>query len=105
MLKYRGTKVYPKAIENAITGISGVHNYVIEAFTGDDFSDKVIVKIGSEKRNESFKRLLCAQIAANARVIPIVKFASTREIYSLQNDNGKNRKPKTFIDHRKINTK
>lgn len=100
MLKYRGTKVYPKAIENAIAGVNGVHNYVIEAFTGDDFSDKVIVKIGSEKRNESFKRLLCAQIASNARVIPIVKFASIQKIYSLQNENGKSRKPKTFIDHR-----
>ena len=105
MLKYRGTKVYPRAIENAIVGIDGVHNYVIEAFTGDDYSDKVIVKIGSEKRNESFKRSLCAQIAATARVIPIVKFTSTKEIYSLQSDNGKNRKPKTFIDHRKIKTK
>ena len=102
MLKYRGTKVYPKAIENAIAGIDGVHNYVVEAFTGDDFSDKVLVKIGSEKKDKSFKRLVCAQIAANARVVPIVKFTPIREIYSLQSDKGKNRKPKTFIDHRKI---
>ena len=105
MLKYRGTKVYPKAIENAIAGINGVHNYVIEAFTGDDFSDKVVVKIGSKKENESFRRLLCAQIAANARVIPIVKFTSIQKIYSLQSDNGKNRKPKTFIDHRNTKAK
>ncbi|HHT9145474.1 MAG TPA: phenylacetate--CoA ligase family protein [Candidatus Wunengus sp. YC61] len=100
MLKYRGTKVYPKAIENAIAGINGVHNYVIEAFTGDDYSDKVVVKVGSKKGNESFKRLLCAKIAANARVIPVVKFVPIQKIYSLQSDNGKNRKPKTFIDHR-----
>ena len=105
MLKYRGTKVYPKAIENAIAGINGVHNYVIEAFTGDDFSDKVVVKIGSKKENESFRHLLCAQIAANARVIPIVKFTSIQKIYSLQSDNGKNRKPKTFIDHRNTKAK
>ena len=52
MLKYKGTKVYPKAIENAIVGIKGVHNYVIEAFMGDDFSDKVVVKVGSEKRKK-----------------------------------------------------
>ena len=105
MLKYRGTKVYPKAIENAIAGISGVHNYVIEAFTGDDLSDKVIVKIGSKKENESLRRLLCAHIAANARVVPIVRFASIQKIYSLQSDNGKNRKPKTFIDHRNTKAK
>jgi phenylacetate-CoA ligase len=105
MLKYKGTKVYPKAIENAIAGIDGVHNYVVEAFTGDNFSDKVVVKIGSEKRSESFKRLLCAQISASARVIPTIKFTSTKEIYSLQSDKGRSRKPKTFIDHRNVNTK
>ncbi len=105
MLKYRGTKVYPKAIENAIASIDGVYNYVIEAFTGDDLSDKVVIKVGSKKRSESFKRLLSAQIAARARVVPILKFASIGEVYSLQSDNGKNRKPKTFIDHRNATTK
>ena len=72
---------------------------------GDDFSDKVVVKVGSEKRNESFKRSLCARIAANARVIPVVRFVSIQKIYSLQSDNGKNRKPKTFIDHRNTRAK
>ncbi len=102
MLKYKGTKVYPKAIENAIAGIEGVNNYAIEAFTGDDFSDKIVVKIGSKKKSESFKRLLCAQIAASARVSPVVEFVSVQEVYSLQSDNGKNRKPKTFIDRRNV---
>jgi len=100
MLKYKGTKVYPKVIENAVAGISGVHNYIIEAFTGDDFSDKIVVKVGSKKRDASFKRLLCSRIAASARVIPVVEFASIREIFLLQGDNGNNRKPKTFVDHR-----
>ena len=105
MLKYKGTKVYPRAIENAIASIDGVYNYIIEAFTDDDFSDKVVVKVGSKKRNESFKKLLCSQIAASARVVPVVKFASVREVYLLQSDNGKNRKPRTFIDHRNVKTK
>lgn len=105
MLKYKGTKVYPKTIENAIAGIDGVNNYVVEAFTGDDFSDKVVIKVGSKKKSESFKRLLCAQIAANARVSPIVKLTSSHEVYLLQSDNGKNRKPKTFIDHRSVKAK
>lgn len=105
MLKYKGTKLYPKVIEHAIAGIDGVHNYIIEAFTGDDLSDKIVIKVGTKKRSESLKRLLCAQIVASARVVPIVKFASMREVYLLQSNSGKNRKPRTFIDHRNINIK
>lgn len=100
MLKYKGTKVYPMAIENALAGIKGVQNYIIEAFTGDDYSDKIVIKIGVIKRSEPIKRLICARISAHARVVPIIKFASAGEVYLLQSDNGKNRKPKTFIDHR-----
>jgi len=100
MLKYKGTKVYPKVIENTIAGIDGVCNYVVEAFTGDDFSDKIVITVGSKKRCKSFKHLICEEIAANARVSPAVKFASIQEVCLLQNENGRNRKPTTFIDHR-----
>jgi phenylacetate-CoA ligase len=100
MLKYKGTKVYPKAIENAIANIDGVCNYIIEAFTGDDDSDKIVVKIGCRKESNELKRLLCSHIEAYARVTPIVKLASVQEVEALQSDNGKNRKMKTFIDHR-----
>jgi phenylacetate-CoA ligase len=103
MLKYKGTKVYPKAIENSVACIDGVNNYVIEVFTGDDFSDKIVVKIGSIKKNASFKNLICAQIEAHTRVTPIVKLVSAAEVYSLQSGNGKDRKPITFIDHRSKN--
>jgi phenylacetate-CoA ligase len=100
MLKFKGTKVYPKAIEGAIASVDGVYNYIIEVFTGDDFSDKIVVKVGSRKRSKSFKHLLCAQIQAHARVTPIVKLVSAQEVELLQSNNGKNRKFKTFVDRR-----
>lgn len=100
MLKYKGTKVYPKAIESAIARVSGVCNYIIEAFTGDDFSDKIVVKIGCKKKRESLKRSLCSHIAAYTRVTPIVKLLSVQEVDALQSENGKNRKLRTFIDYR-----
>ena len=105
MLKYKGTKVYPKAIESAIARVKGVGNYVIEAFTGDDFSDKIVVKVGCKKKRDSLRQALCTDIEAHARVTPIVKLVSVHEVDVLQSDNGKNRKLKTFIDHRTIKTK
>ena len=100
MLKYKGTKVYPKAIENAIAHVNGVGNYVIEAFTGDNFSDKIIVKVGCKKKRDLLRQALCTHIEAYARVTPIVKLMSIHEVYALQSDSGKSRKLKTFIDYR-----
>lgn len=100
MIKYKGTKLYPKAIENAITAIDGVHNYVIEVFTGDDFSDKITVKVGCDKQTEKLKRSVCAHIEAYARVTPEVELLSTGEVEMLRTANGRYRKPMTFIDHR-----
>lgn len=101
MLKYKGTKVYPKAIENALANIDGINNYVIEAFTGDNFSDTIIVKIAANKRTGAFKQQLQAHIKAFARVTPSIEFVASQEIESLKSDGGRNRKLRTFIDYRK----
>lgn len=100
MIKYKGTKLYPRAIENAITRIDGVHNYVVEVFIGDNFSDKIVVKIGCDKQTEKIKKSVCSQIEAYARVTPEVELLSTGEVEMLRTDNGRHRKPRTFIDHR-----
>jgi phenylacetate-CoA ligase len=100
MLKYKGTKIYPKAIENAIASIDGVCNYIIEAFTGDDLSDKIVVKVGCKNQKESFKRKLYSHIEACARVTPIIKLVSAQKVLALQSDMGRNRKLKTFVDRR-----
>jgi len=100
MIKFKGTKLYPKAIENAIAVISGVRNYVIEVFTGDDFSDKIIVKIGCDKQTGKLKNAVCAHIEALARVTPEIELLSIGEVEMLRTANGQHRKPKIFIDHR-----
>lgn len=102
MLKFKGTKVYPKTIENAIADIDGVRSYVIEAFTGDDFSDKITIKVGSTKKSKTFERSIREKIKAIARVTPKVELVSAEEVSALQSDNGKCRKPRTFIDRRNV---
>lgn len=100
MLKYKGTKLYPKVIENAIMKIKEVNNYVIEVFTGNDFSDKIIVKIGCDRQTEKLKNSVFNHIEAYARVTPEVELLSTGEVEMLRTENGKHRKPRNFIDHR-----
>lgn len=101
MLKFKGTKLYPGAIENAIMNVEGVCNYVIEAFTGDDFSDKIKVKIGSCCKNSNLKEKVCEQIKAYARVTPLVEILSVKKVDLLRTDKDRSRKPRTFIDYRK----
>jgi len=100
MIKYKGTKLYPKVIENAIIKIRGVINYVIEVFMGDDFSDKIIVKIGCDRQDEKLRESICTQIEAYARVTPEVILLPIGEVEMLRTENGQHRKQKTFIDHR-----
>lgn len=100
MIKYKGTKLYPRAIENALACIDGVHNYVIEVFTGDNFSDKIVVKIGCDKQTEKIKKSVCTQIETYARVTPEIELLSTGEVEMIRTEDGRHRKPRTFIDHR-----
>ncbi len=100
MIKYKGTKLYPRVIENAISGVDGVHNYVIEVFTGSDFSDKIVVKVGCQKQTEKMKESVGSHIEAYARVTPEVELLSIAEVEMLRTDNGRHRKPRNFIDHR-----
>lgn len=101
MMKFKGVKVYPKTIENAIADIDGVHNYIIEALTGDDHSDKIIVKIGCGRKSKKFKENICKRIKAYARVTPLVKLMSFEKVERLRTDGGTRRKPRVFIDNRK----
>lgn len=100
MMKLKGVKVYPKIIENAILNIDGVSNYVIEALTGNDFSDKIIVKIGCKRKTEKLREKVRKHIKAHAKVTPLVELVSVNEIDYLKTDGGTRRKPRIFVDKR-----
>jgi phenylacetate-CoA ligase len=100
MIKYKGTKLYPKVIENAITGIRGVNNYIIEISKGDDLSDRIIVKVGCDRQTEKMKDHIQSYIEAYARVTPEVEILTIGEVEMLRTENGHSRKPRTIIDRR-----
>lgn len=109
-LKIKGTTVYPKAIENALLEIDGIENYVIEAYTGDDQADHVIVKVGisqgsgirgqgSESKSQNLRDAVCENIKAKARVTPHIEIMLPQEVEKILYEGGR-RKPMTFIDRR-----
>ncbi|MBI5562853.1 MAG: AMP-binding protein [Deltaproteobacteria bacterium] len=98
-LKVKGTTIYPRAIENALVEIAGVENYVIEAHTGDDHADTVVVKVGAHNQKAAFKLEVSEAIRAKARVTPAVEIMPPQEVEKLLYEGGR-RKPMIFIDRR-----
>ena len=109
-LKIKGTTVYPKAIENALLEIDGIENYVIEAYTGDDHADHVVVKMGvnqgsgvseqgSENKGQKLKDVVCENIKAKVRVTPHIEIMLPQEVEKILYEGGRG-KPMTFIDRR-----
>lgn len=101
MMKFKGVKVYPKTIENAVLNISGINNHIIEAYTGDDYSDRIVVKIGCKRKNKKIKEEVLKNIEAHARVTPEVELLSVEEVDCLRSEGGNRRKMRMFIDNRK----
>ncbi|MEN8264678.1 MAG: AMP-binding protein [Nitrospirota bacterium] len=100
-LKFKGVTLYPKTIENAILDVEGVENYQIEAFTGDDHTDHVLLRVGTSRDDESFKTMLTERLRAKARVSPKLEIMKPEEL-SKKLFNGGNRKAITFIDKRSV---
>ncbi|RJQ51663.1 MAG: phenylacetate--CoA ligase family protein [Nitrospiraceae bacterium] len=98
-LKVKGVTLYPRNIENAILGLQDVINYQIEAYTGDDRTDRIILRIGSHVVNGGFKSVLKDAVLAKARVTPEIEIELPEEIERRLFENG-GRKAVTFKDRR-----
>ncbi len=100
MMKFKGVKLYPKTIENAVLSIKGVHNHIVEAYTGDNYTDKIVVKIGCKRKHKRIKEEVLRKIEAHARVTPEVELVSIKEVEWLQTNGENRRKIRMFIDNR-----
>lgn len=98
-LKLKGVTLYPKTIENAILEINGVVNYQIEAYTGDDQTDHIVLRIGSLRKDNGFRDSLIEIISARARVTPDIEIESPGEVEKRLFEDG-SRKATIFKDRR-----
>jgi phenylacetate-coenzyme A ligase PaaK-like adenylate-forming protein len=96
----KGTTLYPKSIEDALLAVEGVENFLIEAHTGDDETDRLVVRVGTLRDDPAFRALLDETVYAKARVTPEVHLAPPGAVEELLFEGGR-RKPRVFVDLRK----
>ena len=99
-LKFKGTTLYPKALEDALLSVDGVENFVIEAHTGDDETDRIVVRVGTLCDDPGFWKTVGESVYAKARVTPEICLTSPEAVETLRFKGGR-RKPRVFVDFRK----
>ena len=101
MIKFKGTTLYPPAINDVLDNTDYVANYVIEVSTNNAGTDDVKVKIGlREGHTDAVIKELKDSFRSRIRVAPEVEVLPVEEIQRI-NFPAKSRKPIKFIDLRK----
>lgn len=101
MIKYKGTTLYPPAINDVLDNVDYVENYVIEVRDSAAGTDEVVVKVGLKQGVEgNVEKDLKDRFRSRLRVAPIVEILPVGEIQKI-NFPAKSRKPIKFIDNRK----
>lgn len=98
-LKVEGVTLYPKTIENVILEVKDIINYQIEAYTGDDQTDRIVLRVGSHRKDTSFRSSLIDMIRAKTRVTPEIEIEPPDELEKRIFEGG-SRKAVTFKDRR-----
>ena len=100
MIKYKGTTLFPQAINDVLDHLSGIHNYVVEVTTNSIGTDDITVIIGADFPTPEFENKIKNSFKSKLRVTPTIVFESLSTIKTMQGFEI-NRKPIKFIDNRK----
>lgn len=100
MIKFKGTTLYPPAINDVLDNTEYVSNYVIIVQTNDAGTDDVVVKVGLSCNPEfDVVKELKDRFRSRIRVAPQVEVLTVEEIHKINFREG-SRKPIKFIDLR-----
>ena len=100
MIKYKGTTLYPPAMNDVLTHFENIESHIIEISTNDLGTDEILIKIAVKTQSEAFLQELKDHFRAKLRVTPKIEF-TTKEILNPLIFNPMSRKPITFFDKRK----
>ena len=101
MIKFKGTTLYPPAINDVLDNTDYVTGYVIEVSTNDAGTDNVRVKLSlREGASDKAVKQLKDSFRSRIRVAPDIEVLPAEEIQRI-NYPAKSRKPIKFIDLRK----
>ena len=100
MIKYKGTTLYPPAMNDVLNDFDAIESHIIEISTNDLGTDEILIKIAVKNPSDTFLQELKDHFRAKLRVTPIIEF-STNEVLKPLIFNPMSRKPIHFFDNRK----
>jgi len=99
MIKYKGTTLYPPAMNDILNDFNGISCYQIVIQSNEIGLDEIIIKLSAENTDESFVNAVRDHFRAKLRVSPKIEIVDL-DILSKTVFNPNSRKPVTFIDLR-----
>lgn len=99
MIKYKGTTLYPPAMNDILNDFNGILCYQIVIQSNGIGLDEIIIKISTDSDSESFVSEVRDHFRAKLRVSPKIELVEF-DILSKTVFNPNSRKPITFIDLR-----
>lgn len=100
MIKYKGTTLYPPAMNEVLNDFDNIENYLIQIYNNDLGTDEIVVKIVVTHPSEGFLTEVKDHFRAKLRVTPKIELVA-KEVLNPIVFNPMNRKPTRFIDLRK----
>lgn len=100
MIKYKGTTLYPPAMNDVLNHFENIESHVIEISTNDLGTDEILIKIAVKQQSEDFLKQIKDHFRAKLRVTPKIEF-TTKEALEPLIFNPMSRKPIHFFDNRK----
>ncbi|MDB2462990.1 phenylacetate--CoA ligase family protein, partial [Algibacter sp.] len=99
MIKYKGTTLYPPAMQNVMNDFNEIESYVIELSHNDIGTDEILIKIATKQPSEDLLKKIKNHFRAKLRVLPKIEFSDIKDIKKLQFPK-MSRKPIMVIDTR-----
>ncbi|WP_298484835.1 AMP-binding protein [uncultured Maribacter sp.] len=99
MVKYKGTTLYPPAMDNLLNDFTEVESHVIEIYHNDIGTDEIGIKIASNNQSDELQSEIRDHFRSKLRVAPKIEFCNNAEIQKLRSSM-LGRKPVTVIDRR-----
>ncbi len=100
MIKYKGTTLYPPAMNNLLNGFDEIRNHLIEISVNELGTDEILIYLAVDKPSDDFLTQIRDHFRARLRVSPRIEFLPLEEL-NKRVYLPKSRKPVQFIDHRK----
>lgn len=99
MIKYKGTTLYPPAMDNLLNDFGEVENFVIEIYHNSIGTDEIRVKIATKTPSQTLLHSIKDHCRSRLRVSPTIEFCDREEIEKLRLSK-LGRKPISVIDKR-----